>query len=275
MASANPSRRFSVITCGLERSLIFARGGTSRERKIVGSCGVSWKRKILGWSFDPNVSNSRPACRDKDPAKKKLILQEAVEHILFISEVYKWQSDIGKQLVHEQRTKSVAWNWSSMKKVMALPEVGEVTCSNKHLKGGRRVEPIKLVSNSPCVVQEVGRACYGLDVSPPTGGIQSDKFVHPEELSHAILKGIRREVQTYGFVNNMEVGRRFDESELPVNWEFIKKDDAQFYDEYTGIQLDTDATHAAMQEELKYMDCLLYTSPSPRDGLLSRMPSSA
>ena len=25
----------------------------------------------------------------------------------------------------------------------------------------------------------------------------------------------------------------------------------------------------------KYKDCLLYTSPSPRDGLLSRMPSSA
>ena len=25
----------------------------------------------------------------------------------------------------------------------------------------------------------------------------------------------------------------------------------------------------------RYTDCLLYTSPSPRDGLLSRMPSSA
>ena len=25
----------------------------------------------------------------------------------------------------------------------------------------------------------------------------------------------------------------------------------------------------------KYRNCLLYTSPSPRDGLLSRMPSSA
>ena len=25
----------------------------------------------------------------------------------------------------------------------------------------------------------------------------------------------------------------------------------------------------------KFYDCLLYTSPSPRDGLLSRMPSSA
>ena len=27
--------------------------------------------------------------------------------------------------------------------------------------------------------------------------------------------------------------------------------------------------------EEKYKPCLLYTSPSPRDGLLSRMPSSA
>ena len=27
--------------------------------------------------------------------------------------------------------------------------------------------------------------------------------------------------------------------------------------------------------ELGFMACLLYTSPSPRDGLLSRMPSSA
>ena len=29
------------------------------------------------------------------------------------------------------------------------------------------------------------------------------------------------------------------------------------------------------REEYKKCDCLLYTSPSPRDGLLSRMPSSA
>ena len=28
-------------------------------------------------------------------------------------------------------------------------------------------------------------------------------------------------------------------------------------------------------EGAKYVACLLYTSPSPRDGLLSRMPSSA
>ena len=34
------------------------------------------------------------------------------------------------------------------------------------------------------------------------------------------------------------------------------------------------AEQAASKNE-KYKSCLLYTSPSPRDGLLSRMPSSA
>ena len=29
------------------------------------------------------------------------------------------------------------------------------------------------------------------------------------------------------------------------------------------------------QHKMVYNSCLLYTSPSPRDGLLSRMPSSA
>ena len=41
------------------------------------------------------------------------------------------------------------------------------------------------------------------------------------------------------------------------------------------------ATKARLQEEVRLVElaqstsCLLYTSPSPRDGLLSRMPSSA
>ena len=48
----------------------------------------------------------------------------------------------------------------------------------------------------------------------------------------------------------------------------------------------TGATHGGLLTEVpvekknkkrfdKYNNCLLYTSPSPRDGLLSRMPSSA
>ena len=32
---------------------------------------------------------------------------------------------------------------------------------------------------------------------------------------------------------------------------------------------------SSMGYDVRISDCLLYTSPSPRDGLLSRMPSSA
>ena len=38
---------------------------------------------------------------------------------------------------------------------------------------------------------------------------------------------------------------------------------------------ETIATLALAEESGKWNACLLYTSPSPRDGLLSRMPSSA
>ena len=39
-------------------------------------------------------------------------------------------------------------------------------------------------------------------------------------------------------------------------------------------QLDNSGTYEDIAQKTSY-DCLLYTSPSPRDGLLSRMPSSA
>ena len=38
---------------------------------------------------------------------------------------------------------------------------------------------------------------------------------------------------------------------------------------------DSEAVELLLIEEEQESDCLLYTSPSPRDGLLSRMPSSA
>ena len=45
--------------------------------------------------------------------------------------------------------------------------------------------------------------------------------------------------------------------------------------EKIGYQLDTSATFFDNIEGSPFQTCLLYTSPSPRDGLLSRMPSSA
>ena len=43
----------------------------------------------------------------------------------------------------------------------------------------------------------------------------------------------------------------------------------------TGYLAGTPVKPSAMIHEIDPSSCLLYTSPSPRDGLLSRMPSSA
>ena len=42
-----------------------------------------------------------------------------------------------------------------------------------------------------------------------------------------------------------------------------------------GAEQQEQALKEMLQELTLYALCLLYTSPSPRDGLLSRMPSSA
>ena len=43
----------------------------------------------------------------------------------------------------------------------------------------------------------------------------------------------------------------------------------------SGCAMSTLTLKMGIENMLKYYICLLYTSPSPRDGLLSRMPSSA
>ena len=55
--------------------------------------------------------------------------------------------------------------------------------------------------------------------------------------------------------------------------EFLEK-----YGDYVSWRnrvLSNDPEYERERKEAKYLVCLLYTSPSPRDGLLSRMPSSA
>ena len=48
------------------------------------------------------------------------------------------------------------------------------------------------------------------------------------------------------------------------------------YNVHTNITLDVETNLKVLCETLdKCRDCLLYTSPSPRDATLSRMPSSA
>ena len=66
---------------------------------------------------------------------------------------------------------------------------------------------------------------------------------------------------------------------VPVNWSAYE-DIAQFFSEdvkeIDGVQVYGHMDYGKRAPDLGWrMTCLLYTSPSPRDGLLSRMPSSA
>ena len=54
---------------------------------------------------------------------------------------------------------------------------------------------------------------------------------------------------------------------------FLLKTDKTEYD--LGVHYSSTSNIPRYDRLIRYNNCLLYTSPSPRDGLLSRMPSSA
>ena len=68
---------------------------------------------------------------------------------------------------------------------------------------------------------------------------------------------------------------------MRVHLEQEDTQEKQKYDELKGQQIDLNDNAWKVAEQIvrrHYTEddvCLLYTSPSPRDGLLSRMPSSA
>ena len=85
----------------------------------------------------------------------------------------------------------------------------------------------------------------------------------------------REKLITY---EEVELELVFVERELPKLNELKMNDeeervDAEEENEKVSVTEETTLTVTVPQAE--YILCLLYTSPSPRDGLLSRMPSSA
>lgn len=206
----------------------------------------------------------------KDPEKRKMVLQEGVGHFQFAAAAYKWQVDRGRHFVHQHLEKSVAWGWDSK------DDYGNGWCGlggmqrSQCLREGKKIPPVKWVSNSPCILDELANACLNFSLQQ-CGSDVSSKQTHPEELANAILKGIRRQVQSCGCINSTEVCRNFDEPESPVAWKLVKHDCDSFYDGHTGLQLDTAATHLAMAEELKCIEELGLWCPVPPDHFMQRL----
>ena len=79
------------------------------------------------------------------------------------------------------------------------------------------------------------------------------------------LRGLSRISDVSSLVPNLVVGNSGEDSGVSIAIRGVSSNN------YTELGDPTVAIHV----DGMYTPCLLYTSPSPRDGLLSRMPSSA
>ena len=89
----------------------------------------------------------------------------------------------------------------------------------------------------------------------------SDTFIW----HNAMIKSIEGDTITVIWENGQWEGHESDR--IPLDWVIVR-------DNIKTVKRDIDDVKQML---INHMDnsCLLYTSPSPRDGLLSRMPSSA
>ena len=100
---------------------------------------------------------------------------------------------------------------------------------------------------------------------------QKEKLVSKLEKSNAML-------QDYAHIVSHDLKSPLRSIDALVNW--IKEDNKDKLDEASIqnlklIESTLEKMEHLITDVLEYSSCLLYTSPSPRDGLLSRMPSSA
>ena len=86
-----------------------------------------------------------------------------------------------------------------------------------------------------------------------------------------ILEFPTREKQAFSFLQEQlsQLLRRKGADQTLIDFAIASLTDA-----YGELQTEPDC-HFEVRLPSQMTDCLLYTSPSPRDGLLSRMPSSA
>ena len=76
--------------------------------------------------------------------------------------------------------------------------------------------------------------------------------------------------------SSTEITKKDDNTLVILNYgKYIDESVLDQFEKETGIKVKLEEYESPEEMYTKFSACLLYTSPSPRDGLLSRMPSSA
>ena len=127
---------------------------------------------------------------------------------------------------------------------------------------------VAISTNSPAIVTRVLTLCGGEDAAKdPRFQTPAGRVEHIEEVDGIVSNWIKQRDQE-------EVLSAFEEAEAAIGPAYDIAQifqDPQYQARHDIVSLNDDDLGKIRMTGA----CLLYTSPSPRDGLLSRMPSSA
>ena len=97
--------------------------------------------------------------------------------------------------------------------------------------------------------------------------------INPSDLANAILGHSEATLPGQDTVNSGD-GNDIIFGDL-VSFNSVTGEGYTSLQAFVGLQTGVETNQVTPSNVHQYITCLLYTSPSPRDGLLSRMPSSA
>ena len=95
-----------------------------------------------------------------------------------------------------------------------------------------------------------------------------NNFIKLYLLSSLSLSFINADTTKFG------LGSCLDQDYPQPIWEAIEKEDLDYF-VFLGDNVYGDLPSGSLRKMVSAYNCLLYTSPSPRDSMTSRMPSSA
>ena len=143
-----------------------------------------------------------------DPDLRARRLAAARVHLAFVCELYTMQPEEGRYVIHEHPASASSWPERSVQDVMRSPAVSCVVghqcqygqrCPKAGRDEGPVKQPARWMTNSPRLVEELGRVCSGRRGQCSSGETHAHLVdvgaraaaKHPEELCLAMLRGMR------------------------------------------------------------------------------------
>ena len=199
--------------------------------------------------------------------KSKIKSTTMTEDVVF----WKWYSETSLGLV----TDNSVYHWNIFDPAQVAPQ--KMFDRNQNLAGCQIINYRVADDETWMVVvgiqQQQGRVVGSMQLYSRDRGISQAIEGHAASFGTLRLEDAPGDTKLFAFANRGANGAKLHIVEVDhtaPNPVFQKK--------AMDIYFPAEATNdfpVAMQVSSKYKVCLLYTSPSPRDGLLSRMPSSA